>query len=196
MNNFFTNQTDVLFTFISTITTVIIIHFLTSKREKRRINEDININKKTDYRNIISKQRIEWLELVRTDFSHLSSHINTIYCLNDSKSQSLQLNAGITFYKFLKDSVESNDLIEFDDKYRDIYIIFSNKIEKALHHLIMLRLRLNPTENQEIIDNLNYIEKSLKETELNESLNEIITETEKLLAAELKKEWEKVKSEI
>lgn len=170
----------ILLTFIATLLTL--------------YNSRVNL-KTTKYIETITSERIKWLEIIRSEYSELSSRI--LFSIKLYKWQ----------IKNQEDNLNQSETINVYENFFDAETnIAFNKIEKLwsisdyIEKLTLFKLRLNPLDDIEIISDIDYFLNFYSKTEfLNEQkiteaeikINKLTKEIQKVL----KTEWEKCKKE-
>lgn len=182
----------VLLTFIASVLTI----YFTRKNMKS-----------TKYIDTITSERIKWMELIRNDLSVLCSDLIILFnsANRGIKSRQEQEEMARVLYSVGSEEDRKNIFKDvFDDKeaeYRNIQQKIHDDERKIqiIKRIYLIILRLNPNEDQEIINRLkdikNIIQKNIYEqTEIDMclSLIEVILEKSQHM---LKSEWEKVKEE-
>lgn len=148
----------------------------------------------SNYVNVITSERIKWLDIIRNEVTKILAQINLV--INDIEEE----------YEGILAECNANSET---DLCRDILNIPKNNIlssdksiwkeQDFIEHLYLLKLRLNPKEDKEIIEIINYYISFFSKSEYSDS---DIKEARKynirwieLIQQLLKDEWEKVKKE-
>ena len=154
--------------------------------------------KTSKYIEVVTTERIKWLETIRTEISDLSSAINQtiIYYRAEIKHIESEHPTQETMdeenYEFQKHYFESKT----DNAFQKTDLRKKNEI---ISRLFLLKLRFNPDEDNEILNLIDYFitfyEKKYKPTEDLDTAKENVTALVTNIQSMLKTEWEKVKKE-
>ncbi len=161
--------------------------------------------KTAKYIETITNERIKWIQIVRDDFNGLISSIlihkkNTEY-LSELKVERIRQDHAESLVGAFRENTEE-DLLEYSRLNYSIMNV-ENAISKTLSRseiaskALLIKLKLNPKDDIEIIKDLDKIadffseySRNLKEFDINLKL--IVEKTQNLL----KREWDKVKIEV
>jgi len=156
--------------------------------------------KSTKYIDTITSERIKWIDIIRNEVTNIIVNINftlKIYSEN-IKDREYEINN----YEQNPEVQLETQLRYFDDKTSNALLkekpIWSES--DFVKYLYLLKLRLNPKEDIEIIEIIDYFIKFYNDSEfksaveipeVQKKINLLIDKTQKLL----KQEWEKIKQE-
>ena len=165
---------------------------------KGNINKDIEMLKIKEgrtniltsrYVEVVTNQRILWLEKIREDVSGIVSLARIIIFNKELLSQFEQVT-------MINELVTKNKEFNVSDEYMKKLYEKQEAISKLMQLTSKLKLRLNPTDDKEMIILLSEIEdgliKKISEKEMTQILDNIIKMSQEIL----KTEWEKVKKEV
>lgn len=162
--------------------------------------------KTTKYIDTIVNERIKWIQIVRADLTELVSALlihdkNTEYLSDMINKKERQDNANRVESRE-SDSYEDEELREYSELKRNIenaQIEFKKVLSRSeiVNKAILLKLRFNPDEDSDIIDQLNnviddYADYSKKPKDIMNVIKELTAKSQQVL----KREWDKVKSEV
>ncbi|MCQ2012330.1 hypothetical protein [Clostridium butyricum] len=166
--------------------------------EKLKIEEGRKDILTTRYVDVVTNQRIMWLDKIRDDISTIISIIKTINFNKECLKQYFET-AKIAFICGGKPQIsESKNIFE---EWMSKWYSLQEETSKLLKVSTRFKLRLNPISDKEIIDLVSEIElvvtSNISENdnerdELNKMLDELVNLSQKML----KDEWEKVKKEV
>lgn len=154
--------------------------------------------KTSKYIEVVTTERIKWLETIRTEISVLSSAIiqTIIYyqaeIVNIENEHPTQETIDETNYEFQKHYFESKT----DNAFQKTDL---RKKDEIISRLFLLKLRFNPNEDKEILKLIDYFIKFYEEkykdsADLNKATENVEVLVKKIQSM-LKTEWEKVKKE-
>lgn len=169
---------------------------LDKKLKEFEANETRRNLKSTSYVNIITHQRIEWLELVRKDFSKVVSYYRAISYHNLDANNIFLAN----FINFNQNKQEFSEFLEKSKMtIEDFFEIISKKKSDSIsliEHITLLKLRMNPEEDEELINLLCKLENDLISSTSKTIIEGDLKVIEISIQKMLKSEWEKVKKEV
>lgn len=145
--------------------------------------------KTSTYINVITSERIKWLDIIRNEVTNIITQINLV--INNIEEE----------YDALAPTDSENDPCQY--LIPKIRVLSPDKIiwkeQDFIGHLYILKLRLNPKEDLEIISIIDYYIIFFSKLEYSShdigKSRELITKWVGLTQELLKKEWEKVKKE-
>jgi hypothetical protein len=166
------------------------------KLEKFKAKE-VKLNLETSqYVQIVTSQRIQWLEKIRDDLASIISLYRILYYHNDVISGIVQ---GL-FSGMVQNLPKAIEEFQKNDFLVKLYMESSQSKEKTTGELLgqiaKLKLRLNPIEDIEIISILDTLEADILSGKNKDKVYQLIKELTSHLQKVLKTEWEKVKSEV
>ena len=162
--------------------------------------------KTTKYIDTITNERIKWIQIVRADLTELVSALlihnkNTEY-LNDLINEKEQQDYTNYVISREPDSYENEELRDYSELQKNIenaQIDFKKVLSRSeiVNKAILLKLRFNPYEDMDIINQLNividnYADYSKKTKDIMIDINELTNKSQQVL----KREWDKVKHEV
>jgi len=162
--------------------------------------------KTTKYIDTITNERIKWIQIVRADLTELVSALlihykNTEY-LNDMINEKEQQDYTNYVISREPDSYENEELRDYSELQKNIenaQIDFKKVLSRSeiVNKAILLKLRFNPYEDMDIINQLNividnYADYSKKTKDIMIDINELTNKSQQVL----KREWDKVKHEV
>lgn len=151
----------------------------------------------SQYLQIVTTQRIKWLELIREDLSSIISSSGTLYFHNNVIISAVQV---CTDSMTKGHSGTFSEVFKGDSKAADLFFESMKSKETILGTLLgqiaKFKLRLNPNEDASLIKNLELLEQELLKETKREEIDKILKAITLQCQVMLKTEWEKVKSEV
>lgn len=159
--------------------------------------KEIQLNlEASQYLQIVTVQRIKWLDQIRDDLSTIISSYRILYYHTDIIKNFTQ----VYIKSMIGDQEKAAEAFHKNTKFLDTYSDSAKSKEATLGVLLgqitKFKLRLNPKEDSLIIANLEAIEQMVLQgadrTEIDQTIKSITLQCQAMLKAE----WEKVKSEV
>ncbi len=141
------------------------------------------------YVEVVTNQRILWLEKIRDDISDIVSLARII----SFNKKLLEQFYDVTI---INEFIIKNKEFNISNEYMKKLYEKEEAISKLFKLTTKLKLRLNPTDDEEMIILLSKIEDGLINKISKEEMSKILDELVKLSQSILKVEWEKVKKEV